>query len=256
MQPLLSTVQEEREKLHNLTLEYLENKSTVFDKIEKSLDIQKFVSKNAYKKFNKFRDLAEGRINNLSTPKLKYFLQETLRLLNGPKHINIYRVNFKDKQGSPYIYGMADVRKTKNPPLVDMLVDTGSDICLISEDMLEDMGVDTNQIQPSISYSIQSSSDLVKNATVGKIIIAMHLVSRSGALVRTRIPFIVAHKKMELNKIILGDTFLSKQNISIQYRAPHRPKIYGEFNTNAGPRKIQLRVKGDTINCTLKINST
>merc|ERR1711905_40684 len=109
------------------------------------------------------------------------------------------------------------------------------------------MGIDSGRILPSVSYSIQSSSDLVKNATVGRINIPMHLVSRSGALVRTRVPFIVAHEKLGLGKIILGDTFLTKQAISIQYGSPTRPRIDGEFNTDMGPRRIQLRVKGDTI---------
>ena len=139
--------------------------------------------------------------------------------------------------------------------MLDMLVDTGSDICLISEKMLEHMGIDSDRILPSVSYSIQSSSDLVRNATVGRINITMHLVSRSGALVRTRIPFIVAHQKLELGKIILGDTFLTKQSIGIQYGAPNRPRIEGEFYTDVGPRRITLRVKGEPIGCKLKVYS-
>merc|ERR1712082_512723 len=91
---------------------------------------------------------------------------------------------------------------------------------------------------------------------IGKITLTMHLVSRSGALVKTRIPFIVAHRKLELDKIILGDTFMNKQSIGIQYGAPNRPKIDGEFHTDAGPQRIQLRVKGDTISCKIKVHNT
>ena len=144
--------------------------------------------------------------------------------------MEVLKVNITKKPGSPHIYGIAELNKIEKAPLVDMLVDTGSDICLIS---------------------IQSSSDLVRDATVGRINITMHLVSRSGALVKTRIPFIVAHQKLELGKIILGDTFLTKQSISIQYGSKSRPRIEGEFHTDMGPRRILLRVKGEPINLSL-----
>ena len=248
-------IQEEKRKLIKLKLEYLENKSSVFDKIKKSLEDQTYVSKKRAKKFERFKELAMGRSNNLSKSKLVYFLKQTVCLLNGPEQVTVLKVNIKQKPGSPHIYGIANLNNTETAPLVDMLVDTGSDICLISEKMLGYMGIGPDRILPSVSYNIQSSSDLVKNATVGRITVTMHLVSRSGALVKTRIPFIVAHEKLELGKIILGDTFLSRQSIGIQYGAPNRPRIEGEFYTDMGPRRIQLRVKGDTINCRVKINN-
>ena len=89
--------------------------------------------------------------------------------------MNVFRVNIREKAGSPYIYGIANMAKVKKAPVVDMLVDTGSDICLISEKMLDHMGINSDDIQPSVSYSIQSSSDLVRNATIGKLTITMHL---------------------------------------------------------------------------------
>ena len=160
--------------------------------------------------------------------------------MNGPKNVNIYKVNIREKPGSPYIYGIGNMNKMEKAPLVEMLIDTGSDICLINEKMLGHMGINSNDILPGISYTIQSSSDLVQNATIGRINLNMHIATNSGALVKTRIPFIVAHEKLELNKIILGDTFLSKHSISIQYRAPRRPQIDGEFQTNEGPKRISL----------------
>ena len=249
------TAQEEKKKLIKLKLEYLENKSSVFDKIKKSLEDQTYVSKNKAKKFERFEELAMGRSNNLSNSKLVYFLKQTVCLLNGPEQVTVLKVNIKQKPGSPHIYGIPNLNNTETAPLVDMLVDTGSDICLISEKMLGYMGIDPDRILPSVSYNIQSSSDLVKNATVGRITVTMHLVTRSGALVKTRIPFIVAHEKMELGKIILGDTFLTRQSISIQYGAPNRPRIAGKFHTDMGPQNIQLRVKGESINCRVKINN-
>ena len=130
------------------------------------------------------------RNDDLSISKLNYFLKETVCLLNGPRQVEVLKVNVTAKPGSPYIYGIAELNTLEKAPLVDMLVDTGSDICLISEKMLDHMGIDSDKILPSVSYSIQSTSDLVENATIGRINITMHLVSRSGALVRTRVPFL------------------------------------------------------------------
>ena len=251
----IGTPGEEKEKFDDLKKEYLEDKTRIFNKIEKSLEAQRYVYKKSCKKFERFRTLAMAKSDNLHDSKLNYFLKKTVSLMNGPRNVNVYRVNIREKPGSPYIYGIAEMNRVEKAPLVEMLVDSGSDISLINERMLEHMGIDTNEIQPSVSYSIQSSSDLVRNATIGKITINMHLVSRSGALVKTRIPFIVAHEKLELNKIILGDTFLNKQLITIQYRGPLRPRIEGEFYTNVGPRKVLLRVKVDQINCKIKLKN-
>ena len=250
--------QEETEKLNSLHLEYSENKSRVFAKIDKCLEEQGFVSKHKhkqFKKFKRFQEMAFERSSDIPPPKLKYFLRQTLSLFNGPQRLNVLKVNITEKPGSPHIYGIPDMNNVEQAPIVTMLVDTGSDICLISEQMLHHLGIDSSRILPSVSYSIQSSSDLVPNATIGRITIPMHLVSKSGALVRVRIPFIVAHNKLELGKIILGDTFLTKQAIGIQYGGPGRPKVNGEFYTDVGPRKVTLRVKGDTIGCKLKIYS-
>ena len=43
-------IQEEQKKLESLKLEYLEDKSKVFDKIDRSLEAQRSVSKKSYKK--------------------------------------------------------------------------------------------------------------------------------------------------------------------------------------------------------------
>ena len=52
------TSQEEKEKLNSLQLEYSENKPKIFAKIDKCLEEQRSVSKNKYKRFKKFKEMA------------------------------------------------------------------------------------------------------------------------------------------------------------------------------------------------------
>merc|ERR1711888_112520 len=138
--------QEEEKKLESLKLEYLENKPKVFAKIDKCLEDQRSVSKHTYKKFKRFKELALERSNDISPPKLKYFLRQTVCLFNGPERVEVLKVSITEKPGSPHIYGIADMNNVEKAPLVTMLVDTGSDICLISEKMLHHLGIDSSRI--------------------------------------------------------------------------------------------------------------
>ena len=117
--------------------EYFEDKASIFNKIEKSLEVQRYVSKKSCKKFERFRTLALEKSDSLHDSKLNYFLRETVSLMNGPKNVNVFRVNIREKPGSPYIYGIAEMNRVQKAPLVEMLVDSGSDISLINERMLE-----------------------------------------------------------------------------------------------------------------------
>ena len=99
-----------------------------------------------------------------------------------------------------------------------MLIDTGSDISLINEKMLHHMGVDKSRIQPGANYSIQSSSNMVHDATIGNINLHLHIISSTGELIKAKVPFVVAHEKLDLQKIILGNTFLSHHDVKIEYK--------------------------------------
>ena len=72
----IGNIQEEQEKLEKLKLEYLNDKTKVFDMIEKGLEAQRYISKNCSKKFEKFKRQALGNINDLQESKLTYFLKK------------------------------------------------------------------------------------------------------------------------------------------------------------------------------------
>ena len=65
--------------------------------------------------------MALERSNDISPPKLKYFLRQTVCLFNGPQRVEVLKVNITEKPGSPHIYGIADMNNVEEAPLVTML---------------------------------------------------------------------------------------------------------------------------------------
>jgi hypothetical protein len=96
------------------------------------------------------------------------------------KHIKTIRVrSLKDEGGQNtsdqnklteiYVY----FNQENTPHLQLALADTGAQACIIGHRQLLELGFTENQIQPSESYNIRSSTEMVENGIKGKVKIKM-----------------------------------------------------------------------------------
>ena len=80
--------------------------------------------------------------------------------------------NNLDENKLPEIFVYFNQEKTPNLQLA--LADTGAQACIIGHRQLLELGFTETQIQPSESYNIRSSTEMVENCIRGKIKIKMY----------------------------------------------------------------------------------
>jgi hypothetical protein len=96
------------------------------------------------------------------------------------------------------------------------LADTGAHACIIGHRQLLGLGFTETQIQPSESYNIRSSTEMVENCIKGKVKIKMYCLlkkdndSDCGQFGSTNVEFLVADDKINLQKVILGVPFMNQ----------------------------------------------
>ena len=141
-----------------------------------------------------------------------------------------------------------------------MLVDSGSETNLISSQMLQEIGLSTSQIAITDQYNIKSSTEEVKNCILGKIEIKLELLLQSkdqliSNFARTKEQFLVAGPEVKFSKIILGNPFLGRHNMKLNFN-PNSCRVSGSFLTETGYEKVNLSTKYKDKDFIISTNST
>ena len=123
-----------------------------------------------------------------------------------------------------YLYfGKPDVKE-----LQPALIDTGAQMSIVGYAQLIKMGFTDNQIKPSETYNIRSSTEMVEDCIRGSIKIKTFCLLKSeddsdySQFGKISVDFLVAHDKINLNKIILGIPFMHQTNTRLHF---HNNKI-------------------------------
>ena len=109
------------------------------------------------------------------------------------------------------------------------------------------MGFTENQIQPSESYNIRSSTETVENAIIGKVKIKMFCLiktgndSNCGEFGRIQIEFLVADEKINLEKVILGIPFMSQTDARLHFHK-NNCAIRCTLSTKFGRKSVNLQL--------------
>ena len=118
----------------------------------------------------------------------------------------------------PYVFAQFQPQqKTKGQiEFCSVLIDSGSEVNLVSVEELGVIGLSTDKINRSQRYNIKSSTETVQDCILGEIEIKLDLliqndINKISNFCRTKETFLVAAKSIKLEKIILGTPWLKKK---------------------------------------------
>ena len=195
--------------------------------------------------------------HDLYLGKVQFYIRLMHRLLINhkyQKHTKTIRVrslmdeggqNTSDLNKLPEIY--VHFNKDNAPDLQLALADTGAQACIIGHKQLLELGFTENQIRPSESYNIRSSTEMVENAIKGKVKIKMFCLlkrdidSNCGQFGRISIEFLVADDKINLQKVILGVPFMNQTSAKMHFHK-NNCAIKCTLTTESGRKSVNLQL--------------
>jgi hypothetical protein len=134
--------------------------------------------------------------------------------------------------------------------LVPGLCDSGAQSSVIGHEQLINLGFKDSQIQKSDNYNIQSSTEIVTDAIIGKIKIKIFCLIRThdqkdeGEFGMVTQQFLVAHKKIKLTKLILGIDFMHHNAIKLNF-GRKKCDIRATIKTQTGRRQVYLELNNE-----------
>ena len=126
-------------------------------------------------------------------------------------------------------------------------MDSGAQACIIGHRQLIELGFSEDQIQPSESFNIRSSTETVENCIKGKIklklycLLKMEEYSNCGQFGKSTVEFLVADDKIHLQKIILGIPYLNQINAKMHFNK-NICSIKCTVPTETGKRSVKLQL--------------
>jgi hypothetical protein len=128
-----------------------------------------------------------------------------------------------------------------------MLLDSGSEVDLISVKLLHTIGLSEAQIVKTQQYNIKSSTEIKLDCILGKIDLNLNLLlknenNNTSQFGKCKETFLVSGPAVELYKVILGSPFLSKNSIKMFFN-PNSCRVTGKFLTEMGFCRVNLFTK-------------
>ena len=208
------------------------------------------LDKKSRNKIIKFKKIIQEN-KQLKYSKLKFYLEKVSSKLNLTKTKNSVKVltlNTESQSTLRHVFGhfkIGTIRQSNSAVFHPILLDSGSQVTLISVCKLREIGLKEDKITSCQRYNIKSSTDLVEDCILGEISISVNLLMQQdqnqvGNVCKSKVTFLVGNQDVQLDRIILGIPFLNKHNIRLHFNATNC-KVTGSFKNEQGFTKIQLQ---------------
>ena len=152
------------------------------------------------------------------------------------KEINLIQ---NDKSNLPFINIVLATKrqdKTEGLPLKPVLVDSGCEICILTEKMLKEFKIPSSSIKRNCqNLNVVTSNQVSKNCILGMIYLDIWVVLDNGKKSMAKCPntlFHVANSEIILEYPILGTNFLQQNKVILNYQNPDNCTITAQTMSN------------------------
>ena len=114
------------------------------------------------------------------------------------------------------------------------IVDTGSSFTLVPHDIWQALKINSNRLDSTTQYNINSASHCNRDAVLGKISLNIKIKTCKGLEQTIEQDCLILRPNLELSFVLLGNDFLKNNSVSISY-SPSNSQPILEINSERIP---------------------
>ena len=101
-----------------------------------------------------------------------------------------------------------DKNQLLNLPIKKLLLDSGSDTNIISQQEIKNLGFSEKDLKPCGRFTLNGSTGQVNDCFIGIVSIILHLQGKNNEFYSSIVQFYVCSPDLNMSQIILGEPFL------------------------------------------------